>query len=159
MIDLDSNMITCPSCGAIIQLEETNVDYGAKDEKGQIVSRETAEHMAKHRVRCATCTKNFCAGCKEEPYHLGRSCEEAANFKAALKCRYCWEELQQPSISDEEAFQDVCRTESCIELMKASCNKVHQCGHPCRGFANETQCMPCLNADCLKNHNRTYPQF
>ena len=57
MIDYDPNMLTCPSanCGAAILLEETKVDYNAKDEKGQTVSKETAEHMAKHRVRCSTC--------------------------------------------------------------------------------------------------------
>ena len=45
-------------------LEETKVDYNAKDEKGQVVSRATAEHMAKNRVRCSECGKNFCANCK-----------------------------------------------------------------------------------------------
>ena len=36
MIDFDPNMLTCPSanCGAAILLEETKVDYNAKDEKG-----------------------------------------------------------------------------------------------------------------------------
>ena len=43
--------------------------------------------------------------------------------------------------------------------MRQSCNKVHQCGHPCKGFANEGRCLPCLNLDCIKNHNLTYPQF
>lgn len=33
MIDFDPNMITC-NCGAAILLEETKVDYNAKDEKG-----------------------------------------------------------------------------------------------------------------------------
>ena len=63
MIDFDPNMITC-NCGAAILLEEVKVDYNAKDEKGQVVSRDTAEHMAKFRVRCSTCAKNFCAHCK-----------------------------------------------------------------------------------------------
>ena len=72
-------------------LEETKVDYNAKDEQGKVLSRAAAENMAKFRVRCSSCTKNFCAHCKTEPYHLGRTCEEAANFKAALKCRFCWE--------------------------------------------------------------------
>ena len=38
MIDFDPNMITC-NCGAPIVVEETKVDYNAKDEKGQVVSR------------------------------------------------------------------------------------------------------------------------
>ena len=54
MVELDSNMITCPiqNCGAGILLEETKVNYNEKDEKGQVVSKQTAEHMAKYRVRC-----------------------------------------------------------------------------------------------------------
>ena len=54
MVDFDPNMIKC-NCGATIMLEESKVDYTSKDEKGQVVSRATAEHMAKHRVRCNSC--------------------------------------------------------------------------------------------------------
>ena len=54
-MELDSNMTTC-SCGALIILEETKVDYNAKDEKGQTLSRQAAEHMAKFRVRCSSCS-------------------------------------------------------------------------------------------------------
>jgi len=103
MMELDSSMITCPlpNCGAVIMLEETKVDYNVKDDNGKIMSRQAAEHMAKYRVRCQQCSQNFCANCKATPYHLGKNCEEAAKFKAALKCRFCWEMLTQPSISDE----------------------------------------------------------
>ena len=54
MIELDSNMITC-NCGALIVLEDSKVDYNAKDEKGQKLSKGAAEHMAKFRVRCSSC--------------------------------------------------------------------------------------------------------
>ena len=54
MIDLDSNMITC-NCGALIVLEDSKVDYNAKDDKGQKLSKAAAEHMAKFRVRCSSC--------------------------------------------------------------------------------------------------------
>lgn len=151
MVEADPNLITC-NCGAVIQFEEAKVDYNIKMDR-ELVSKETAEHMAKYRVRCAKCTKNFCASCKQEPYHLGKSCEEAENFKDALKCRFCWEQLTEPSPSDKPAFKDVCRTKNCIELMKASCSKLHECGHPCKGFANETNCLPCLEVECIKNHN------
>ena len=37
------------------------------------------------------------------------------------------------------------------------CNKVHDCKHPCNGFATETVCMPCLDPACVKkNEAATY---
>lgn len=51
--------------------------------------REAAEHMSKFRVRCSKCNKNFCANCQIEPYHMGKTCDQFKDFKAARKCRYC----------------------------------------------------------------------
>ena len=34
-------------------------------------------------------------------------------------------------------------------MIKQSCDKIHGCGHPCKGFANEDQCLPCLHPDCV----------
>ena len=76
----------------------------AKDEQGNTVSRETAEHMSKFRVRCASCKENFCISCKITPYHINVSCEEAARKKKAFKCRFCLEELKEPSISNDPNF-------------------------------------------------------
>jgi len=42
------------------------------------------------------------------------------------------------------AFKDVCRKSDCMALMNKSCDKMLPCGHPCRGLAGETNCMPCL---------------
>ena len=35
------------------------------------------------------------------------------------------------------AFRDVCRKQECLDLMGKSCDKVHECGHACNGFAGE----------------------
>jgi len=113
------------------------VNYAAKDEKGQTVSRATAEHMAKFRVRCATCTENFCTNCKIMPYHINMTCEEAATKKAAVKCRYCWDMMDQPDLTRPRAFQDVCKKKDCVDLMNMACDKFHPCNHVCKGYVRE----------------------
>lgn len=104
-------IVQCPSCNEVFAVEPSEPNYAAKDEAGKTVSRETAEHMARYRVRCPSngCHKNFCTNCKKEPYHISMSCEDAENHRVALKCRFCWEPLTEPSLSDEPAFADVCR--------------------------------------------------
>ena len=68
-------MTECPSCKDVFFFEPSAPNYAAKDETGKTVSRATAEHMAKFRVRCGSCHKNFCTGCKKEPYHIGMDCK------------------------------------------------------------------------------------
>lgn len=51
------------------------VQRGMKDDKGNPLTREAAEHMANYRIRCNACNKNFCTKCNEEPYHIGKTCE------------------------------------------------------------------------------------
>lgn len=138
-------VVECPCCHAKFEFEPSkNVDYKAKDDTGKTVSRQTAEHMAKYRVRCGMCKENFCVNCGISPYHINFSCEEAARKAKALKCRFCLEELKEPSLSRDPNFQDVCRKPECVQLMKCSCNKTLPCGHRCGGYTNERQCLPCL---------------
>ena len=87
------------------------------------------------------------------------NCQEAENYKVALKCRYCWEPLTEPSISELDIFADVCRLPECIEKMNKSCTKTHACGHKCKGFRGETRCLPCLNKECITTHNEQFPDF
>lgn len=47
------------------------------------------------------------------------------------------------------AFRDVCRKGDCFNIMQKSCDKVLPCGHPCLGSVGETQCMPCLEPECI----------
>jgi len=54
------NLISC-SCGNMMEMIPGKVIQGQKDDKGNPISREAAEHMAKYRIRCNECGKNFCA--------------------------------------------------------------------------------------------------
>ena len=121
---------------------------------GNKISREAAEHMARHRVRCNQCAKIFCASCNADPYHIGKTCEEFKDFKTSLKCRFCWEKLTEPSISKHAALQDCCRKPECIKLMKQSCSKTLPCGHSCRGFRKEPKCLPCLMPECVEKNEQ-----
>lgn len=38
--------------------------------------------------------------------------------------------------------------------MGKTCEKVLGCGHPCCGFKNEEQCLPCLDPACV-DKNKT----
>lgn len=152
-----AEIVECPSCNSMFEFEPAQrVDYTAKDDNGKTLSRQHAEHMSKFRVRCASCKENFCIGCKTSPYHINYTCEENKKKQQALSCRFCEEELNQPSISNDPAFQDVCRKAECIELMKNSCNKTHPCGHRCKGYAKERVCLPCLEPECIENWNMTH---
>ena len=48
---------------------------GLKDDRGKALTRETAQHMVAHRIRCNECGKNFCTKCNNEPYHIGKTCD------------------------------------------------------------------------------------
>jgi len=53
------------------------------------MNKQAAKHMATYRVRCNECGINFCTSCKEEPYHLGKTCDQFSKEKNAKKCRFC----------------------------------------------------------------------
>jgi hypothetical protein len=77
-------------CGNIMMMEPGDVNYGQKDDKGHVMTREACEHMARYRLRCNACQRIFCTKCNAEPYHQGRTCDQAA----ATNCRFCGEELK-----------------------------------------------------------------
>ena len=70
LVKVGENMVSC-QCGNIMELVPGQIMKGQKDNKGQLISDEAADHMAKNRIRCDQCEKNFCAKCKSEPYHIG----------------------------------------------------------------------------------------
>ena len=70
------------------------------------------------------------------------------NFAEA--CRFCGEELKQPSPSMLPAFKSVCRKGDCFEMMQKSCDKMLACGHFCCGTKGENECMPCLRPECIE---------
>lgn len=75
-IEMDPNMVKC-DCNATIFFEPSKVDYTAKDETGKVLSKQAAEHIAKFRIRCTSCSKNFCTSCRRSPYHVGMTCQDA----------------------------------------------------------------------------------
>ena len=75
MIKDNPSMVSC-SCGNMMEMVEGQVIRGQKDDKGQPLSMEAAEHMAKYRIRCNACGKNFCVKCNAEPYHIGKTCDQ-----------------------------------------------------------------------------------
>ena len=123
---------------------EGAVDYNTKDDKGEPISAEAAEHCAKFRIRCQ-CEKNFCSSCNSTPYHTGKTCEQFKDYKAAAKCRSC--EKKMEGINNAMlplAIRDFCNDEECKKNQADACTKMLECGHPCGGFRGEVSCLPCL---------------
>lgn len=152
-INFDPNMVRC-SCDAIINFEPSKPDYAQKDETGQVISREAADHMANFRVRCSKCQKNFCTSCNRSPYHIGMTCEQAESNQHARKCRFCTIEIKKQYNHKFPAFHDCCGKPDCVKEIAKSCNKILACGHVCRGFADEQKCLPCLEDGCIEAYNK-----
>ena len=144
------SMIKC-NCGNVFQVAPAKVDYKQKDDKGNLLSKQAAEHMAEFRVRCPNCSNNFCSSCSKEPYHLGYTCEEAERYANASHCRFCLEELKKPSSSRIPAFRACCDSDECIKVRDQCCEKKLACGHWCKGFKDEKVCLPCLDKKCIEN--------
>mmetsp|Transcript_11811 Transcript_11811/g.19957 ORF Transcript_11811/g.19957 Transcript_11811/m.19957 type:complete len:495 (+) Transcript_11811:782-2266(+) len=139
------NFVSC-HCGNIMEFVPGQIVKGQKDDRGNPMTHEAAQHMANFRIRCLECNKNFCTQCNAEPYHTGKTCSD---FNAK-SCRYCADKLTQPSPSMKPAFREVCRKADCFGLMQQSCDKMLPCGHPCFGSNGEAKCMPCLDPECIE---------
>ncbi len=35
-------------------------------------------------------------------------------------------------------------------MIRENCDKTLPCGHPCRGFFGELECLPCLKEECVE---------
>jgi len=137
-------LVNC-SCGISSILEPGNVDSSYKDDTGNTISARAARNMSKYRFRCSNCNKVFCAKCKADPYHLGKTCKEYLEFKSSNKCRYC--EKQIPP------GKKVCKSKECKSRRRNSCRQRLSCGHHCYGVKNEHRCLPCLNENCRDSNN------
>lgn len=51
LVKVSENMVSC-QCGNIMELIPGQTMKGQKDNKGQLISNEASEHMAKNRIRC-----------------------------------------------------------------------------------------------------------
>ena len=87
ILENNSDMVEC-TCKALLQVVPGDIDYKQKGEDGQIISPQAAKNMAKCRVRCNNCDRIFCSKCNVEPYHVGKTCEEFAEYRGADKCRF-----------------------------------------------------------------------
>jgi hypothetical protein len=70
---LKDDVVQC-KCGNVISLEDGEIYYDFKGGDNQELSSRAAEHMSCFRVRCPSCSQNFCHGCQASPYHLGLTC-------------------------------------------------------------------------------------
>ena len=144
MMLINKNLRKCP-CGAIMEVNQGDINLNQKDDAGQQISNHAAIHMSLHRVRCGECKNNFCSECQEQPYHIGKTCDEFQHHKESLNCIYCDEEIK--NYNKGQRF-DVCNKEECSKLLQVACSKKLDCGHQCCGFKDEEVCLPCLNEEC-----------
>ena len=150
------DLIKCPNCGEQIAFEEGQVDYNAKDEQNQILSKQAAEDYAKHRCRCPMCKKDFCINpnCQAIPYHLGKTCDDFKGFKNSVICRFCDKEIKGDNKGPDD---DVCNENECKKRYMVACKKVLGCGHKCFGVNGERNCPPCIDKKC-KQFNGKFGQ-
>jgi hypothetical protein len=138
------------TCKNLIQVEPGDIDYKSKDDDGQVISRQSAKNMAECRVRCNNCDRVFWSKCNIEPYHLGKTCKEFAEYRGADKCRFWLDKLNKIRKDNSPAFMAVCRKSECENNMDRCCAKQLEWGHFCCGTRDETVCVPCLDPDWVK---------
>eukprot|EP00347_Sterkiella_histriomuscorum_P011102 403373749 len=151
----------CKKCNHTTSVQRGEVYYNIKNKYGQQMSADAAINYNLNKIQCEKCKYIFCNKCKIEPYHLGYTCEEYKTYLDTRVCRFCRNVIgknKQQLYPNEIAFEDVCNSDSCRELLEASCSKVHKnCGHTCNGTKNEVTCLPCLNQTCVnENQDLTF---
>lgn len=145
-----ADIVDCPGCHNKYPFEPgKTVDYKIRDNQNKIISREACEHYARNRVRCPSCQIVFCAKCKENPYHIGMTCEQNEARKKALKCRF---DAVPITSRNRGPDTDVCNNPECVERFNVSCKLRLPCGHHCFGTVND-KCPPCINSECPSYQN------
>jgi hypothetical protein len=141
------NLTQCPKCENIFDVIPGELDRNIRDNEGKKLSEEALTHFSEHRIRCNKCSVNFCKTCNAQPYHLGMNCKE---FKAP-RCRFC--HVVIPEENEEAVLKLVCADPECAAKYVNFCPKRHNiCNHPCQGFLNEKNCLPCLDKRCAKKN-------
>ena len=107
--------------------------------------------MSRYRVRWNDCHNNFWTKWKAQPYHIGKTCKEYKKFKKAIKCRF-WGNPIEKNLNKTGAFKEVWNSEEWINKISGSWNKIHSCGHPCKGFYGESDWLPWLHPDCVEQN-------
>eukprot|EP00347_Sterkiella_histriomuscorum_P016709 403352152 len=151
----------CKKCQHTSSVQRGEVDYSIKNWNGQLISVDAAINYNLNKIQCESCSYNFCNKCQIEPYHLGYTCEEYYIYLDTRKCRFCKNIIgddKQQALPWEQAFEEVCNSGSCLQLMNMYCSKFQKdCGHTCYGAKQESNCLPCLNLECVaKQQDLTY---
>jgi hypothetical protein len=149
ILENNPDMVEC-TCKNLIQVEPGEIDYKQKGDDGNVISRQAAKNMAECRVRCNHCDRIFWSKCNVEPYHVGKTCEEFAEYRGADKCRFWLDKLKKIRKNNSPAFMAVCRKEECESNMDKWCDKQLECGHFCCGTRGEIVWVPCLDPDWVK---------
>jgi hypothetical protein len=55
-----SNRFKC-RCGDLVKMVKRDVNYNIKNDVGEVISPESAEHLAKYKIKCKQCKDDLCA--------------------------------------------------------------------------------------------------
>lgn len=82
------NLVVC-RCGEVCEFEAGDVYYDIKGDDQLTISRNAAQHLAENRLRCNSCSDDFCVTCGQYPYHKGYTCKEFKFKQNFDRCKYC----------------------------------------------------------------------
>lgn len=163
LIETKSHYVKCPSCSMAMEILSPSKKISAEEataikklrhpSSSELLDADRQQHYRQYRILCrnASCNKDFCRHCWEQPYHLGETCESLKSSRSAAKCRFCRTVLTESNRVQNpvsKALANVCTNKPCFEKMKVSSDKVLSCGHLCLGVRNEPTDCPCLFPEC-----------
>eukprot|EP00008_Paramoeba_atlantica_P014012 CAMPEP_0201478736 /NCGR_PEP_ID=MMETSP0151_2-20130828/3510_1 /ASSEMBLY_ACC=CAM_ASM_000257 /TAXON_ID=200890 /ORGANISM="Paramoeba atlantica, Strain 621/1 / CCAP 1560/9" /LENGTH=1139 /DNA_ID=CAMNT_0047859915 /DNA_START=83 /DNA_END=3502 /DNA_ORIENTATION=- len=116
MIEQYEEFVRCPNdqCKAVFERvwHEEEPQGTVSDDSGRPLKYEALQDYHHNRFRCRRCSVVFCANCKANPYHLGRTCEDNRIGKGKRKeCRFCLQSLPR----EHRSYQAL---NGLIDLMK-----------------------------------------
>ena len=136
--------------GAITPLNQQEINYKLRDEEGELVTKEAAEHLAKYKVKWSGWKKIFCGQWKVQQYHKGFLWEQYRVLLELEKWRFWQKPAKVKRIGGP--FKNVCKSIEWKAATRISCKKKHDCGHWCKGFRGEKEWLPCLHPDCVEEN-------
>ena len=75
--------------GSLVYVIKHKAQYDCKDINGETISKESADHLSRFRVKWKDCKDIFWAKWLIRPYHLGFTCSEYREFIESDKWRFC----------------------------------------------------------------------
>ncbi|GAB5353310.1 hypothetical protein AAMO2058_000026100 [Amorphochlora amoebiformis] len=99
-ITTDEKMVKCIKCKNVFAVvPQDNLETPRKiierDGFGNPLKKEAWKHYKQNRLRCTQCGTVFCGKCKQEPYHMGYTCEGYVEYKNSKQCRFCQEQITE----------------------------------------------------------------